>query len=297
MHNKVVLITGGARGMGRITARELAAKGAHIIIADWEGEHGNRTVAEINAAGGRADFIYCNISSMSSVRDLARTVLSKHERLDVLINNAGITYPQRQENEDGIEMHFATCHLGHFLLTNLLLDRLKTTAEQHSEARILFISSEGHKACKGLDFDDMNNQAIWKGRAVNHGAGFMAYSRAKLCNIYTMLELSQRLEGTGVTVNAISPGFFVNTGIHREMRGIFKLSAMLVFGLGKLLGLNTAGKGARTHIWAASSEDVIGLSGKYFEKCHEKAMAPEADNTDDRKRLIRLSKKMTGLAK
>ncbi len=290
MSGRTVLITGGARGMGRITAQALAGMGAHLIIADWEGEQGTRCVQEINAAGtGSAEFIYCNMSSMDSVRALAQAVLEQHPALHVLINNAGITYPRRQLNEAGIEMHFASCHLGHFLLSQLLLERLKASAP----ARIIFVSSEGHKACKGLDFEDLNNEAIWKGRAVNHAAAFMAYSRAKLAMLYTMRELAERLGDSGVTVNAVSPGFFVNTGIHREMQGVFKLVAGLVFGLGSLLGFSTAAKGARTHIWLASAAEVAGISGKYFENCQEKSMCPQVDDETARRKLWALSEALS----
>lgn len=292
MQGRIVLITGGARGMGRITAVALARQGAHVIIADWEGEHGTRTAALINAAGtGSAEFVYCNVSSMDSVRALAQTVLARHGALHVLINNAGISYPHRQLNDSGIEMHFATCHLGHFLLTQLLLERLKASAP----ARIIFVSSEGHKACKGLNFSDFNNEALWQGKAVNHGAAFMAYARAKLCNIHTVRGLDQQLAGSGVTVNAISPGYFVNTGIHREMRGIFKWGAALVFGIGGLLGLSSSTKAARTHIWAASAPQLAQSSGKYFGNCREIQPCPHADDQAEREQLWARSYELLGM--
>ena len=293
MTGRVALITGGARGMGAVTARALAGMGAHVIVADWEGEHGSRTCAEINAAGpGSAEFIYCDVSSMTSVRALAQTVQARHGRLHVLVNNAGITYPRRRVNDAGVEMHLATCHLGHFLLTNLLLERLRASAP----ARVIFVASEGHKACKGLVYDDFNNETLWQGRAVNHGAAFMAYARAKLCNLHTMRALDELLRGSGVTVNAVSPGYFVNTGIHREMEGVFRWVAQLVFGLGGLLGLNTPEKGARTHIWLASAPEVEGISGRYFENCREKAMSPQADNAAERARLWTLSAELVARA-
>lgn len=293
---KSVLITGGARGMGRVTARALGAMGAQVLIADWEGEHGTRTCAEINAAGpGSAEFLYCNVSSMASVRALAAAVQARPQPLQVLINNAGITYPRRQLNDSGIEMHFATCHLGHFLLTRLLLNTLKAAASPGACARILFISSEGHKACKGIDFDDLNNEAIWKGRAVNHAAAFMAYSRAKLAMLHTMRELHERLQGSGVTVNAVSPGYFVNTGIHREMQGVFRWGALLVFGIGSVLGLNSAEKGARTHIHVATAPELDGVSGKYFQNCREHPMCPHTEDLAQRRRLWAESERLAGL--
>ena len=123
----------------------------------------------------------------------------------------------------------------------------------------------------------------------------MAYHRAKLCNIYMMQELSQRLAVDGITVNAVSPGYFVNTTIYRNMRGIFAAGAKLVFGIGALLGLNTPEKGARTHIFLASSPEVAGVSGKYFEHCKPKGMGPQSDNAAARARLWALTEEITGL--
>ncbi len=290
--SRTVLITGGARGMGRLTALALAAAGDEVLIADWEGEHGARTVSEIRAAGGRAEFLYSNVAEADSLRALADAVLERWPRLDVLINNAGISYPRLRHNSAGIEMHFAACHLGHFLLTRLLLARLKASAP----ARIIFVASEGHKACKGLDFDDLNNVALWRGRPRNHGAAFMAYARAKLAMLYTMRELAEQLNGSGVTVNAASPGYFVNTGIHREMEGVFRWLSALVFGLGSLFGLSSPEKGARTHIWLATAPELATVSGGYFENCRPKAMSPQADDPDARRRLWAVSESLCGLA-
>ena len=148
MQGKVCLITGGARGIGREAALLLADMGAHLILVDWEGEAGTRTRDKINAGGsGSAEYRYCDLSSLAEVRNLAAGVLADHDRLDVLINNAGITDPVRRVSPDGFEMHVATCHLAHFLLTHLLLDLLKASAP----ARIILISSEAHKAGPGLD--------------------------------------------------------------------------------------------------------------------------------------------------
>ena len=125
MAGKVVLITGGARGMGRETARMLGAMGAHIIIVDWEGEEGTRLRDEINTGPGSAEFRYCELTRFAAIRELAAGVIADHERLDVLFCNAGITDPVRRVTPEGHEHHVVTCHLGHFLLTHLLLDLLK----------------------------------------------------------------------------------------------------------------------------------------------------------------------------
>jgi retinol dehydrogenase-12 len=159
MTGKTVLITGAARGMGSITARELADMGAQkIFLVDWEGEEGTRTRDAINRACQRevAEFVYCDLSSMTSTKALAEDIKSRCDKLDVLVNNAGITDPIRRESEDGYEMHLATCHLAHFILSNALLPLL----EASGAGRIVCISSDAHKAGPGLNFDDINNLAL-----------------------------------------------------------------------------------------------------------------------------------------
>jgi NAD(P)-dependent dehydrogenase (short-subunit alcohol dehydrogenase family) len=294
MAGKVCLITGGGRGMGRETALKLAVAGAHVILIDWEGEAGTRTRDEINNQGpGTAEFRYCDLSSLREVRQLAGQILESHDRLDVLINNAGITDPVRRLSQDGFEMHLATCHLAHFLLTLLLLDLLKASAP----ARIIMISSEAHKSGPGLDFADLNNERLWKDPARrDNGAAFTAYHRAKLCNLYFMYQLDEQLLDSGVTINAISPGFFVNTSIYRNLRGIFMLSAKLIFGLGTLFGLNTPERSARTYFWLATEPELARVSGKYFEHQKEKATSDLARDPEPARKLWQWSLEQTGLA-
>jgi NAD(P)-dependent dehydrogenase (short-subunit alcohol dehydrogenase family) len=293
MQGKVVLITGSGRGMGRETALMLAAMGAHIIIVDWEGEAGTRTRAEINSRGpGSAEFRYCDLSSLAEVRELAAGVIADHDRLDVLINNAGITDPVRRVSLDGYEMHVATCHLAHFLLTNLLLDLLK----QSAPARIIMISSEAHKAGPGIDFDDLNNERNWKDHSkASNGAAFTAYHRAKLSNLYFMYELAERLPGTGVTINAISPGFFINTTIYRNMSGIPMLVAKMIFGTGSLLGLNTPQRSAKTYVMLATDPALASTTGQYFEHRKQKETSDLAKETEPRKKLWDWSVQQTGV--
>jgi NAD(P)-dependent dehydrogenase (short-subunit alcohol dehydrogenase family) len=293
MQGKVVLITGAGRGMGHETALKLGAMGAHIIVVDWEGEAGTRTRDAINAAGpGSAEFRYCDMSSLVEVSQLADAVIASHDRLDVLFNNAGITDPVRRVSVDGYEMHLATCHLGHFLLTNLLLDLLKASAP----ARILVISSDAHKAGPGLDFDDLNNEKLWKDNSkASNGSAFGAYHRAKLCNLYFMYELADRLQGSGVTVNAIMPGFFVNTSIYRNMSGIFLVGAKLVFGFGSLLGLNTPKRSAKTYVWLASDPALEKTTGNYYEHQKLKETSEQAKELEARKQLWAWSVEQTGV--
>jgi len=290
---KTALITGGARGMGRVSAIELAKMGAQVILVDWEGEEGTRTRDYINRLTGRqaADFVYCDLSSLGAVRALAADVQARYPALHILMCNAGITDPVRRLSPDGWEMHLATCHLAHFLLTHLLLDLLQRSAP----ARIVVISSDAHKAGPGLDFDDLNNEKIWQGREFSNGASFAAYHRAKLCNVYFTLELAGRLAGTGVTVNAVSPGYFVNTTIYRNLTGLFKWGSWLVFGLGSLLRLNTPEKGARTHIHVASSPAVEGVTGQYFAYCKAVPPSPLAQDPAIRRRLWAWTAQVTGV--
>jgi NAD(P)-dependent dehydrogenase (short-subunit alcohol dehydrogenase family) len=290
---KTALITGGARGMGRVSAIELARMGAQVIIVDWEGEAGTRTRDYINRLTGRksAEFVYCDLSSLDAVRALAADVQARYPALHILMCNAGITDPVRRISVDGWELHLATCHLAHFLLTHLLLDLLKKSAP----ARIVSISSDAHKAGPGLDFDDLNNEKIWKGSEFSNSASFAAYHRAKLCNVYFTLELAERLKGTGVTINAVSPGYFVNTTIYRNLTGIFKWGSFFVFGIGALLRLNTPEKGARTHIYVASSPDIEGVSGKYFAYCKEALPSPLARDPAIRRRIWAWTAQVTGV--
>jgi NAD(P)-dependent dehydrogenase (short-subunit alcohol dehydrogenase family) len=193
---------------------------------------------------------------------------------------------------DGFEMHVATCHLGHFLLTHLLLGLLKESAP----ARIIMISSEAHKAGPGLDFDDLNNEKIWKNHAKpSNSASFTAYHRAKLSNLYFMYELSERLAGTGVTINAISPGFFINTTIYRNLTGIFMLAARIVFGFGALLGVNTPERSARTYIWLATDPSLQTMTAGYFEHLKSKETSELARDEALQRRLWDWSVRQTGV--
>jgi len=292
MAGKVVLITGGARGMGREAARKLGAMGAHIIIVDWEGEAGTRLRDEVNAGPGSAEFRYCELTRLAAIRELAANVIADHDRLDVLFCNAGITDPVRRVTPEGLEHHVVTCHLGHFLLTHLLLDLLK----QSAPARILMTSSEAHKAGEGLNFADLNNELIWKDHSKrSNGASFTAYHRAKLSNLYFMYELAERLAGTGVTINAISPGYFVNTSIYRNLTGVFMLGAKIVFGFGSLFGWNTPERSARTYVWLATDPALETTTARYFEHMKEKDTGPLAKEVEPRKQLWQWSVEKTGV--
>jgi len=286
MEGKVCLVTGAASGLGRIAARELAKLGARVVLVDIEIEEGREARDEIISLSGNknVEFLGCDISSFTQVRSLADDVMTRYSKLNVLINNAGLTQPLYTLSDDGFESHMATCHLGHFLLTQLLLNKLKSSAP----ARILQVSSDAHKAGPGLDWDDMNCEKIWKGRKVSKRGAFVAYQRAKLAMVLYTYELAKRLEGTGVTVNAISPGYFVRTNVYRHMRGMFKIWIWLVRPF-----LADPERSAQTYIYLATSPEVDGVSGKYWEYCALKESSLQSHDEAQMQRLWTWSEEAT----
>ncbi len=288
MRDKTCLITGNASGMGKIAARELAALGATLILVDREIEEGRAARDEIaNLTGNdRLEFIGCDVSSFGEVRRLAERVTQHYDRLHVLINNAGLTDPEYRLSAEGHEYHMATMHLGHYLLTHLLLDRLKASAP----ARIIQISSDAHKAGKGLDFEDMRCEKVWKGRRYSNNGAFVAYHRAKLAMVCFTYDLARRLEGTGVTINAVSPGYFVRTNVYRHVRGIFKLGVWLLRPF-----MTDPERAARTYVFLATSPEVEGVTGKYWEYCVEKESSPLSHDEALQRRVWQYSREATGI--
>lgn len=290
MMGRVCVITGAASGMGRIAARELAKMGATIVMNDREVADGHEARADIiNLSGNdRVEFVACDMGEFGQVRRFAAHISEQYPAVHVLINNAGLTDPEYRLNNAGHEQHMAIMHLGHYLLIHLLLDRLRAGAP----ARIIQISSDAHKAGPGIDFDDMVCAQIWKGgRYANFGA-FQAYHRAKLAMVYATYELAERFAGTGITINAVSPGYFVGTDVFRHMRGIMKLGVRLVRPL-----FTDPERAAQTYLYLAASPDVEGVTGKYWEHCREKETSPLSHDTDARDRLIRFTENALGLTR
>lgn len=284
MRGQTCIITGAASGMGRIAARELAQMGATVIMNDRDVAAGQAARSEIIRLSGNdeVEFVACDMGEFGQVSSFAAHVLDNYPAIHVLINNAGLTNPEYILTSEGHEQHMAIMHLGHYLLIHLLLDRLRASAP----ARIVQISSDAHRAGPGIDFDDMDCAKLWKGRRYANLAAFQAYHRAKLAMVYATCELAERLAGTGVTVNAVSPGYFVGTNVFRHMRGIMKLGIRLVRPL-----LSDPERAARTHVFLASSPDVAGISGKYWEHCREKPTSPLAHDRTARARLIAFTEK------
>lgn len=286
MTGKVVLVTGATNGIGEAAAREIARAGATVVIVGRNPEKTARTVENIRRETGNENVrqAIADLSVQSEVRELAAQFLEKYDRLDVLLNNAGAIFNQRYESEDGIELTFALNHLNYFLLTNLLLDRIKATAAQYGEARIINVSSGAHQIARnGMRFADLEYKEGY--------AGFTAYGQSKLANILFTRELAHRLADTKVTVNALHPGF-VYTGFNLNNGGIITALQKLI----SPLVARTPEKGAETSIYLALSPAVQGVTGKYF--VDKKAAAPSAAAQDDAaaRRLWEISAEMTGLA-
>jgi NAD(P)-dependent dehydrogenase (short-subunit alcohol dehydrogenase family) len=228
---------------------------------------------------GQVTGVVGDLSSLAAVRKLANEVAAQYPRLDVLVNNAGTGTRRRQTTVDGYERTFAINHLAPFLLTNLLLERLKAG----KAARVVTVSSMAHRRA-ALDFDDLN----WEKRKFN---GLRAYGESKLANILFTTELASRLAGSGVTANCLHPGV-VATNIFTVFGG---RTGQILSVLFRPLMLSPA-NGAKTGIYLASSPEVANVTGKFFDKCREVAPAAPAQDTAVAKRLWEISAKLTRLA-
>jgi len=281
MLDKVVVITGGNAGIGKEAAVGLAQRGARVVITARDPAKGSAAVAEIRERSGSdtVDVMALDLASSTSIRSFASDLLARTDRLDVLLNNAGLVLTQRTLTEDGFESTFGVNHLGHFLLTGLLLDRLRESAP----SRIVNVSSHAHKqARRGLDFDDLQSERSYR--------PFAVYAKSKLANIYFTRELARRLEKANVTANALHPGF-VASRFGRDGDGGALANAAMI--LGRPLAIS-AEKGARTSIWLASSPDVGRESGGYFYKCKPSTPAAVARDDEAARRLWAASEEMVG---
>ncbi len=271
MNGKICMVTGANAGIGKVTARELAKMGAHVVMVCRSAERGEAAKKEVTqTATGQVDLMIADLSSQASIRALAATYLEKYDRLDVLINNAGVLFMERSESVDGLEMTFALNHMGYFLLTDLLLDKIKASAP----ARIVNVSSMAHSR-GAINFDDLQAEQKFGGMDV--------YSSSKLANILFTTELARRLDGTDVTANSLHPGF-VRSNFGDNNGRLMKI----VMPIAKLFAINTD-KGAETSIYLASSPEVEGVTGLYFVK--KKAVTPSeaAQETAVAERLWQVS--------
>lgn len=278
MRGKTVVITGATSGIGEVAACALAQQGARIVLIARDRARGEATLERIEAvAPGQHHVVhYANLSRLAEMKRVAEVIAGSETRIDVLINNAGALFGTRQVTGDALEMTFATNHIAYFVVTNLLLARLQATPG----ARIVSTASDAHRRAK-LDFGDLQ---LEKGYS-----GFGMYGRSKLMNILFTRELARRLAGSGVTANCLHPGF-VATRFADASGG---LTSLMVKGAKKFA--LTPAEGAKTLIYLASSAEVDGVTGKYFEKCKEATPTAEAQNDADARRLWEISLQLSGL--
>jgi NAD(P)-dependent dehydrogenase (short-subunit alcohol dehydrogenase family) len=271
---KRVLITGATRGIGLAAAIELARRGALLTLVARNEARAADAVRQIHAAarGASVDVLTADLASQASIRQFAIDVQAKYSSIQVLINNAGAIYATRQLSPDGIELTWAVNHLAPFLMTTLLLDRLKAS----TPARIVTTSSDAHEGAQ-IPFDDMNAQRSWG------GFGFPRYGQTKLANILFTVELARRLAGTGVTANCFHPGF-VATGFNRNNGFLMRIGMAISRPFAR-----SAVKGAETLVWLVDSDAAGDTSGGYFVDEHLVTPSAAAQDREAASRLWQVS--------
>jgi len=275
MHSKTVLITGATDGIGKQAAKELASMGAKVVIVGRNEEKCNQSIKEVSNYNGNSqvNYLLADLSSMGEVKKLAEEFKAKYDRLDVLINNAGAAFLNRQVTGDGFEKTFATNHLAYFLLTASLLDMLKAS----SPSRIINVSSNSHYNGK-IRFDDPHLKGFY--------FVMRAYSQSKLANVMHTYALARRLEGSGVTANCLHPGL-VRTGIFRKVKGVKGLIEKIL--LRKAISVE---EGAETLVYLASSEDVAFESGNYYYKKKVRTTSARSYDIETQEKLWEMSEEM-----
>jgi len=275
MRGKTVVITGATSGIGEVAAIELAKQGARIVFTARDKGRAQATLEKLRRANPASGHVVhlTDLSLLSEMRHTAAEI-KEEPAIDVLINNAGALFNSRIETSDGLEKTFALNHMSYFVLTKLLLPKLK------AGGRIVNTASDAHHRAK-LDFGDLQSR---------HGySGFAVYSKSKLCNILFTRELARRIAGTGVTANSLHPGF-VATRFGDQSGGM--LSALVR--VAKPIGAISPEEGAKTIIYLASSPDVARTSGEYFTKCAPAVPSSEARNDKDARTLWDISAEIAG---
>jgi NAD(P)-dependent dehydrogenase (short-subunit alcohol dehydrogenase family) len=277
MAGRTVVITGGTAGIGKATALGLAAMGAHVAITSRDRQRGETAAREIRAAGSvRVDIFVADLSAQSEVRQLAGELLQRLPRIDVLINNAGGFWNTRHVTADGLERTFALNHLAPFLLTNLLLERLKQTAP----ARVVTVSSN-MQALGRVDFNDMQGERSY--------SGARAYNQSKLANVLFTYELARRLPAATVTANALHPGITSTAFGAEDPPTIQRLLVPFMRPF-----MKTPAQGAATSIYLASAPGLQGVSGRYFASRKPRRSAQRSYDETAAARLWQASADLTG---
>jgi NAD(P)-dependent dehydrogenase (short-subunit alcohol dehydrogenase family) len=274
---KRVVMTGATNGIGLAAAQQLAALGAELTIVARSQERAAIALERIHEAAQHApvpEVALADLSSQADVRRLAGALLDRHERIDVLVNNAGATFRERRLTVDGIEETWALNHLAPFLLTNLLLDRMK----QHPPARIITTASDAHRRAR-IPFGDLAAERSWK--------GFGRYGETKLANILFTAELARWLEGSGVTANCFHPGM-VATGFNRNNGKLMNVAMAAIRPFAR-----TPEKGAETLVWLADSPEVSGENGGYFVDKQRRLPSAAGQDMDAARQLWEVSRRQT----
>jgi NAD(P)-dependent dehydrogenase (short-subunit alcohol dehydrogenase family) len=278
MQGKTVLITGANQGIGKASAVVLGKLGAKLVLVCRSADKGRTAAGDIERAGAKSvELLVGDMGSQADIRRVAAEVKAKHDRLDVLLNNAGVLVTSRRTTVDGIEETFAVNHLGYFLLTNLLLDLLKAG----ERSRVVSVSSEAHRRAK-MHWEDLQF------KTTSYSA-FAAYGQSKLANILFTRSLARRLAGTGVTANCLHPGV-IASGFGQTYGGVISLLIKVARPF-----MITTEQGAQTSVFLASSPDVEGVTGKYFDKCKERQPNRQALDDAAPERLWAVSEELTGL--
>ena len=279
MTGRTVLVTGGTHGIGLATARALASSGAAVTVVGRSPDKTDQVVAALRRDSGndRVEGMVADLSSQAEVRRLATDFAAAHDRLDVLVNNVGGFWATRHVTADGLEHTFALNHLAPFLLTHLLLPLLEASAP----SRVVTVSS-GAQSIGHIDLDDLQGERAYRGQR--------AYSQSKLANLLFTYELARRLEGTGVTANALHPGV-VRTRFGQDDPS-FPYRALLPLVRPFLLSPE---RGADTSVYLASSPEVEGVSGKYFVRKKARPSSRASYDTQVARRLWEVSAELTGV--
>ncbi|HWC37900.1 MAG TPA: SDR family oxidoreductase [Acidimicrobiales bacterium] len=281
MSGRTAVVTGGNAGIGKAAAEGLARLGARVVITSRNPERGREAVDDIRRASGSdsVESVHLDLASLASVRGCAKELTERLDTIHILDLNAGGVLSRRQVTEDGLEMQFQVNHLGHFLLTHLLLDRLR----QSAPARVVVVSSASHtQARRGLDFDDLQ----WERRPYR---GMTVYGATKLMNLYFTFELARRLKGSGITANALHPGFVGTEFGHGGDTRWLTLGIRIARPFAR-----SPGKGAQTAVWLGASPDVEGETGKYFFDCREKEPSTATRDVGAARRLWEISQSLVG---
>ncbi|XP_058503989.1 retinol dehydrogenase 13 [Solea solea] len=283
LDGKTIVITGANTGIGKETSREMARRGARVVMACRDLTRAEQSADEIRRTTGNGNVVirHLDLASLYSVRHFAKDFLDSEDRLDVLINNAGVMMCPKWLTEDGFETQMAVNHLGHFLLTNLLLPKLKSSAP----SRVVNVSSIAHKGGH-IDFDDM----FFSRRPYSP---LESYRQSKLANVLFSRELARRLTGSGVSSFCLHPGV-IRTELARHVQGWFPLMGVLL-SLPSLLLMKTPSQGCQTTVYCTVTPGLDQRSGSYFSDCAEKEVAEEGQDNTVARRLWEESARLVGL--